>query len=241
MERINGNLILDYCKHGGIINGIQVVEPAYTGPNQSPLVGVMGFGTIHERRKNKSAWIHAEILGPTFIRNNLCAGKSHIEGIVTEDGRARFLESVYDFPAHSGACVEYLLEIDPPTKINEPLKFIGELILRNNPKTGRKEEKYIGNVRFSLNTCWGDPEIYTSFSLSSPVYHGNQVTGFRLPDFWETFLREIEEAGFDHPYAAITDALKKEREEIMNEQNKELDLGPAFSDTTLENDGEVPF
>ena len=175
-----------------------------------PLVGIKGFGDECERKGKRSVWVCGEILSPNFIGNDNCSCRSHIEGIVTEDGKMRLLESVYSFPAFDGSCFEYNLSIGNALP-NLP-SFKGEILSRldRNNFQPRKE----GQIYLALNSYWEKGEVGQSIVHSLPYYNRQVIMSSpSLPNFWKTFLGEIEEEGYEHPYGAVSEKLSKEREE----------------------------
>jgi hypothetical protein len=173
--------------------------------------GITGFGSKHERSGKKSAWISGEIVSPHFSYNNGCAGYGHIEGIVTDEGRMRVLEAVYNFPAREGDCFDY--DLRATTKLFEhPLEFEGEVIARVNRNNFLPTKA--GKLYLSLNPFWtGENSSGISRGMSIPYLNQHPMSGVYTPQFWKTFLGEIEEQGYDHPYGAVTKKLEVERAE----------------------------
>ncbi len=191
----------------GVINGSRFDWE----DKETPLVGIKGFGTEHKRNKKKSIWINGIILSPNITRNDYCASRSYIEGIVTYDGMARFLESVSDFPAYEGSCFDYGLRMKIENSLENGLpEFEGEIFKRKAFDKGKPQEW--GKVYLNINSAWSNREEGGKAVIHSlPRYNRDRILGDYVPTFWKTFLGEIEEKGFDHPYMAQTEKLQKER------------------------------
>lgn len=202
-------IFLEHCYLSSKIDGSMVNLDNV----EIPLVGITGLGSEHERAGKKSVWICGEILSPFFIMNNNCHGRSHIEGIISESGEMKFLESVYDFMAHEGDCLEYGLKLSTTNITETPLNFEGDLIARLNRNSFRPVAA--GKAHIALNPFWtnGDTGVYRSHSL--PRYKQHIISGTYIPQFWNNFLGELEEAGYEHPYGPITEKLDKERKEKL--------------------------
>ena len=194
-----------------------------------PLVGIKGDGSMHKRDNKKSVWVNGIILSPNVIGNNSCAIKSYIEGIVTCDGHARLLESISDFPAYERSCFDYQLRIKEPLNNNFP-EFEGEVFSRRYHEGSFPRAH--GNVYLSMNSSWSNRAEGGSEIVYSLPRHNRRIriSGDLVPSFWKTFLGEIEERGFDHPYAAVTEKLMEERKSL---DKKTFNFKP--------NSGDYPF
>lgn len=224
-KNLNKDIIFEKIILPGVING-SLFDWEDT---EIPIVGIKGFGTKHERNDKKSIWIHGVILSPNVVHNNSCSSRSYIEGIVTCDGVARFLESVSNFLAHEGSCFDYNLRMKDSLKNYFP-EFEGEVFSRKCYE--RNAPKKAGQVYLSMNSSWPNREEGGAERVCSlPRYRRNRVVGDYVPTFWKTFLGEIEEKGFDHPYMPQTEKLTKERKskeeikmESLNPKNNSDDL-----------------
>lgn len=144
------------------------------------------------------------------ISNSGCAAHSHIEGIVTEDRELRVLEMIHDFPAYqNGDCFEYVLKQKPGS---DKLEFEGEIFSRIHHNDYRKTK--IGEAEIYLNTSWQKGSCDESHVASLNLIDMPTVRGrAEDPLFWEKFLTQIEDAGFNHLYEAQTSELREERAE----------------------------
>jgi len=214
-ENFNKKLLLEHCflpsKIDGYKIGLDNVE--------IPLVGIKGLGEEYERNGKRSVWVCGEILSPNFIGNDNCACRSHIEGIVKDEGKMRILESVYNFHFYEGSCFEYNLIVKD--KLSNLVEFDGDVLSR----LSRDDFKPIktGQINLILNPNWeksgsGESRIHSLPYWNRKVY----VNETSIPKFWNTFLGEIEEDGYEHPYMAVTEKLKKEREEKKMEKTDKL-------------------
>ncbi len=176
-----------------------------------PLVGITGWGTKYQRGKKQSVWICGEIVSPNYVGNNGCACSSHIEGIVTDNGEMKFLEAVNNFIAYEGSCFEYNLKVKD-MRANSP-NFEGDL----TDRTGDKFKPIpAGKVYLTLDPYWAKYGEGKSSSCSLPFSTRDPITEIYMPQFWKTFLGQIEEQGYDHPCLAVTEKLIKERKEIVS-------------------------
>lgn len=173
------------------------------------LVGITGLGSKQERNGQQSCWIHGEILSPNFIGNDNCSCRSHIEGIVTENGKMNILEAVYHFPAYEGDCFEYRLDVKDMSAT--PIEFMGEITSRLSQDNFRQVK--VGQIYLNLNPFWVRFDSGQSINYSLPYNNRHFTNGIYIPKFWTTFLGKLEEQGYEHPYGAVSDKLKKERAE----------------------------
>jgi hypothetical protein len=202
-------LLLEYCFLASKIDGGKINLENL----EIPLVGIKGLGEEFERNGKKNVWIAGEILSPNFIGNNACSCKSHIEGFVSDHGKMRLLESVYDFPVFEGSCYEYNLDFQrfPKSEIPNSALFKGDVYSRLYSDNFQKKDS--GEIYLSIIPNWERGE--SGKSAVPCLSYGNMRIrpGLYIPKFWNEFLEEIEDEGYDHPYGAITEELKKEREE----------------------------
>mgnify|MGYP005850272709 CR=1 FL=1 len=210
------DLFLEKCYLPGKVDGVKQNMQEV----QFPFCGITGFGDEKERNGHKSTWINGQIISPNFIRNDNCAGLAHIDGIVTDEGQMKFVESAYDFPGYHGDCFEYRLNAKAiHTKLG--LEFKGEVF--SHMKDSEYNVVKAGEVYLAVNPYWRVREFGgKSASHSLPFYNRRSDSGSApVPAFWEEFLGQIEEQGYDHPYKAITDDLKKDRS-AMNEREDNI-------------------
>jgi hypothetical protein len=221
---------LEHCLLPGKVDGtrvdLQMVE--------IPLVGITGWGSQHERGEKKSVWMCGEIISPNYIGNNNCACHSHIEGIVMDTGEMRILESVNDFMAHEQSCFEYLLRAKDMA-VDSP-EFEGDLIARMNRNEFRPVPA--GKIYLTLNPYWAKHSQGVSRSNSLPFNNRHYTCGTYIPEFWDKFLGELEEQGYDHPYGAHSDKLIRDREEKLIAKSQSNPL--ADTDNSVISSREVP-
>jgi len=170
-----------------------------------PISGVTGRGNILHRRENNGVWFSGTLLTPNFEGGNTGYYKSHMEGIITDSGDLRALEFVYDFPSYDGDCFEYVLKAKDIRA--RPVIFSGNLTYRAAEDFGKTRKERSAILEFNGGWFSGkSTRILTRHYKDRDSRHG-----LPLPEFWEQFLGEIEESGYEHPYNAITNALQKER------------------------------
>ncbi|MBS3087681.1 hypothetical protein J4226_03730 [Candidatus Pacearchaeota archaeon] len=207
---------LDVVRMGGTLIGAQIYENCKSKKTGIPFVGILGVGSQHARNGKKSIWINGQNLSPNIRLNNNCAGHGQLEGIATEEGAIRFLETIYDFPAIEGSCVEYNLD----SIKNEG----GRILLKGNStrrdyRSNPKQE--IGEIHLTFDPNWErELEEVWQFEIPSLSFgRQHRINGLSLPKYFKIFLGGIEEQGFDHPYGAVTESLQKERAQSESKIN----------------------
>lgn len=201
-------LLLENCFFPSKIDGGKI----NLGNVELPLVGIKGLGEEFERKGKKNVWIAGELLSPNYIGNNACACKSHIEGFVNDKGKMRILETVYNFLYHEGSCYEYNLDFQEFLKGEIPNSTLFKGPVFSRLRSNNFEQKADGEIYLSIIPNW---EKRYSESMVPSLSYGNMRVygGTYIPKFWTEFLGGLEEEGYNHPYGAVTDGLKKEREE----------------------------
>lgn len=202
---------LEAFRMGGTLIGAQVYEDFKTDKVAAPFVGILGIGSLHIRDGKKSIWINGQNLSPNTRLNNNCAGHGQLEGVITGEGEMRFLETIYDFPAIEGSCVEYNLK---STGEEKRKILLGGTAIRRDYRSNPEQE--IGEIYLKFNPNWekGLEEEVWQFEIPSLSFgKQHRMNGLSLPKYFKTFLGEIEEQGLNHPYNAVTEKLQKERSE----------------------------
>ena len=233
LEIVHAKTFLEHCSFPSKLDGVRT-QKIQLEETEIPFVGITGLGKLQERKGKSSVWIYGEMISSNFMRNNGCAAATHIEGLITDEGELRFLESVYDFPACEGDCFEYKLKAETRHTDRSPLNFSGELIARSHRKNF--EPVQAGRVNLTLNPFWGLDKIGKSISNTRPYFSQHPISGVYIPQFFNTFLGEIEEHGYNHIYSPRTNKLKQERDEKQGFLGREV-----LVTRNPENDGSIPF
>jgi len=234
-DELKRNIFLEHCWLPAKLDGGKIDLKGM----EFPLVGIKGLGTQHKRGKKKSTWVVGEILSPNVMGNDNCACRSHLEGIAMEDGRVRLLEAVYGFLAYSGSCFEYDLvmeEFSPKDLGKNPIRLSGKVISRL--RWDGFEPKESGKIYLSVSPYWMRGELDKSLVPSLSYYNRHSTCGTSIPEFWKTFLGEIEEQGYDHPYLAVSQKLAWERNK--NESRLRCDDEQASQISAGESDSADP-
>lgn len=209
------SLFLEHCMLPSIITGGRV-DLDDSGISTA---GITGLGKRFSRGEKQSVWMSGEIISPNFRSNSGCACRGHLEGVAMDNGRVHLLESVYDFMAFEGDCYEYQLQ----SKLGANMKTTeleGELTAR---LLGRNPPIFTaGRIYLTINPYWPGKIDATRFcGLSLPFNNQYHVSGISIPIFWKEFLGQIEEQGYDHPYGAVTEKLKSERDSVEKVRREE--------------------